>query len=759
MFKKRGGVETKEKKKRSRGVIGSIASFFTITRILGLIILALLIGLRIQDPTVIESTRLQGFDLMQRIKPREYTPQPVAIVDIDEASLRDQGQWPWPRTKIADLITGIAQRGGVATAFDIVFAEPDRFSPALIADSTTLFEEETRNQLKQLPNNETIMANAMRQHRVILGETSVRNLRDKNENARKLKDVGFAAIGEDPKQFLYDFPDIVRNLETLEQSASGFGLFSLEPGADGIYRRVPLVSQVRGALRLALAPELLRVATGGQSYAVKSNFAGIEGVVLAGQLVETDREARVWPYLTPPRASRYISATSILDGSVDINRIKGHLLLVGTSVVGLEDIRATPIGQMPGVEIHAQVLENILAKQMLSRPLTSVSVELLVTLIAGLLVIILLPKLGAVFSFIAAALIMAGFVGYSWWEFSANRVLIDATFPVLTTFALFIFTSTANYIREEQQKGQIRNAFGQYLSPALVDQLSDDPDKLVLGGETRELSVLFSDVRGFTAISESFKEHPQGLTQLMNRFLTVLSQPILDRNGTIDKYMGDAIMAFWNAPLDEPNHAKKSCLCALDMIKDVTDLNASREKELADSEDETFLAINVGVGINTGPCVVGNMGSENRFDYTCLGDTVNLASRLEGQSKPYGLPIVIGAGTAEQVMDELAVFEIDLIRVKGKNEPVKIYSLAGDEEYAKQDDFTAFRAMNATMISAYRTQDWQSAFDALELMETMAEKLGITAEEYIFIYETRISEFRANPPGKHWDGVYTATSK
>jgi len=726
---------------------------------LGLIILALLIGLRIQDPTVIESTRLQGFDLMQRIKPREYTPQPVAIVDIDEASLRDQGQWPWPRTKIADLITGIAQRGGVATAFDIVFAEPDRFSPALIADSTTLFEEETRNQLKQLPNNETIMANAMRQHRVILGETSVRNLRDKNENARKLKDVGFAAIGEDPKQFLYDFPDIVRNLETLEQSASGFGLFSLEPGADGIYRRVPLVSQVRGALRLALAPELLRVATGGQSYAVKSNFAGIEGVVLAGQLVETDREARVWPYLTPPRASRYISATSILDGSVDINRIKGHLLLVGTSVVGLEDIRATPIGQMPGVEIHAQVLENILAKQMLSRPLTSVSVELLVTLIAGLLVIILLPKLGAVFSFIAAALIMAGFVGYSWWEFSANRVLIDATFPVLTTFALFIFTSTANYIREEQQKGQIRNAFGQYLSPALVDQLSDDPDKLVLGGETRELSVLFSDVRGFTAISESFKEHPQGLTQLMNRFLTVLSQPILDRNGTIDKYMGDAIMAFWNAPLDEPNHAKKSCLCALDMIKDVTDLNASREKELADSEDETFLAINVGVGINTGPCVVGNMGSENRFDYTCLGDTVNLASRLEGQSKPYGLPIVIGAGTAEQVMDELAVFEIDLIRVKGKNEPVKIYSLAGDEEYAKQDDFTAFRAMNATMISAYRTQDWQSAFDALELMETMAEKLGITAEEYIFIYETRISEFRANPPGKHWDGVYTATSK
>jgi len=759
MAEERGAAAEENKKKRNQGVLRKLASFFSISRILGLIILALLIGLRIQDPSVIESTRLQGFDFMQRTKPREYTPQPVAIVDIDEASLRAQGQWPWPRTKIADLITGIAQRGGIATAFDIVFAEPDRFSPAIIAESSPHFETETRAKLKALPDNETVMANAMKTHRVILGETSVRFARDKDENARELRDVGFATLGEDPKQFLQDFPDLVRNLETLEEFASGFGLFSLEPDADGIYRRIPLVSEVRNTLRLSLAPELLRVATGGQSYAVKSNIAGIEGVVLAGQLVETDNQARVWPYLTPTRGSRFISATSILDGTVDPNRIANHLLLVGTSVIGLEDIRATPVGQMPGVEIHAQVLENVLTKQLLVRPLTSISVELLVTLLAGLLVIILLPRLGAVFSFLSAAMIMAGFVGYSWWEFSTNRVLIDATFPVLTTFALFIFTSTANYIREEQQKGQIRNAFGQYLSPALVDQLSDDPGRLVLGGETRELSVLFSDVRGFTAISESFKEHPQGLTQLMNRFLTVLSQPILDRNGTIDKYMGDAIMAFWNAPLDEPNHARKSCLCALDMINDVNELNQVRKTELPEDEKENFLPINVGVGINTGPCVVGNMGSESRFDYTCLGDTVNLASRLEGQSKPYGLPIVIGAGTAEQIMDELAVFEIDLIRVKGKNEPVKIYSLAGDETFAKQEDFTAFRAMNATMITAYRTQDWQSAFDALELMEVQSEKLGITAEEYIFIYETRIAEFRANPPGPNWDGVYTATSK
>jgi len=229
MAEERGAAAEENKKKRNQGVLRKLASFFSISRILGLIILALLIGLRIQDPSVIESTRLQGFDFMQRTKPREYTPQPVAIVDIDEASLRAQGQWPWPRTKIADLITGIAQRGGIATAFDIVFAEPDRFSPAIIAESSPHFETETRAKLKALPDNETVMANAMKTHRVILGETSVRFARDKDENARELRDVGFATLGEDPKQFLQDFPDLVRNLETLEEFASGFGLFSLEP--------------------------------------------------------------------------------------------------------------------------------------------------------------------------------------------------------------------------------------------------------------------------------------------------------------------------------------------------------------------------------------------------------------------------------------------------------------------------------------------------------------------------------------------------
>ena len=472
------------------------------------------------------------------------------------------------------------------------------------------------------------------------------------------------------------------------------------------------VIMVEDTIRLALSAEVLRVATGGDSFAIRSNAAGIEGIIVAGKLVETDGTGKVWPYFTPSRPERYISAGSIIDGTVDPARLAGHLVLVGTSSVGLEDYRQYPLaGAIPGVEIHAQVIENMLTGQMLKRPLTAISVELVVTLFAGLLIILFVPMLGAVFSFVVAGITVGSFMGYSWWQFSEHRELVDATFPLMTTVLLFVLTATANYIREEQQKGRIRGAFGQYLSPALVDQLSQDPDKLVLGGETRELSVLFSDVRGFTTISESFKTNPQGLTQLMNRFLTVLSSPILKQNGTIDKYMGDAIMAFWNAPIDETEHAKKSCRAALEMMQDVANLNVTREQESKET-GETFHAIDVGVGINTGACVVGNMGSESRFDYTALGDTVNLASRLEGQSKTYGVPIVLGAGTADAVYEDFAVYEIDLIRVKGKNEPVKIYALAGDETLAESEDFKAFRTMNRSMLSSYRTQDWASAYEA-----------------------------------------------
>lgn len=756
----RGGVFSKTGRWFANRWSGMLRLLFSPARLVGFLVLGLLLFVRINDPVFVEVIRLQGFDYLQRLKPREYEKLPVTIVDLDEQSFREYGQWPWPRTLVAQMINQLARQGAVATGFDIVFSERDRLSPQRIAEDNKTLSLDIKNSLRELPDNEVVMAEAMQRHRVVLGQTSVRQERDNLSGDQEIPDANFASIGPNPKQFLKNFPDLLENVQELEEAAAGRGMFSYETDADDVVRRAPLVLKVRDRIRLSLSAELLRIATGGETFAIRSNQAGIEGVILARKLVETDGQGRVWPYFTPSDPSQYVSASEVLGGNVDPARIRGHMILVGTSAIGLEDYRLTPLGrQVPGVEVHAQVIENMLADTMLQRPVTSTLHELLLSLAAGIAIILIVPMLGAIVASLAAIVSITAFAGLSYWQFSEHLQLLDATFPIITTAVLFILSATANYIREERERQQIRGAFGQYLSPALVDQLSEDPDRLVLGGETRELSVLFTDVRGFTGISESYKENPEGLTRLMNCFLNVLSNPILDRNGTIDKYMGDAIMAFWNAPMDEGDHAYKSCTAALEMISNVAALNAARQKELSGNAREKYLPINVGVGINTGPCTVGNMGSDIRFDYTALGDTVNLASRLEGQSKPYGLPIVIGEKTAQLVSDRLATYEIDLIRVKGKTEPARIYALAGDETMLKSDDFREFHSLNRTMLQSYRKLDWESSFAAIELMEELGEKLGLTLDDYLLIYETRITEFQVNSPGTNWDGVYTATSK
>ena len=328
---------------------------------------------------------------------------------------------------------------------------------------------------------------------------------------------------------------------------------------------------------------------------------------------------------------------------------------------------------------------------------------------------------------------------------------------------LFIILATFNYLREEKKRREIRSAFGQYVSPDLVSQLADQPEGLTLGGETRELSILFSDVRGFTAISESFKENPQGLTDLMNQFLTVLSNSILKFNGTIDKFMGDAVMAFWNAPVPHENHAISSCEAALEMLENVDLLNKEKAEAHAAIENEEergqLHQINIGIGINSGECVVGNMGSDLRFDYTCLGDPVNLASRLEGQSKPYGVSIILGQATAAYVKEEMATLEIDRLRVKGKQEPETIYGLFGKADLLNTEEFKELQRLNDSMLAAYRAQDWETVNAMLELLRDQSDLVGQDLDGYLFIYETRVIEFQENPPGRDWDGVYVATSK
>ncbi|MEP5732052.1 MAG: adenylate/guanylate cyclase domain-containing protein [Sulfitobacter sp.] len=723
---------------------------------LGLLVLLLMV--RIWDHDFVQTFRFQAFDLYQQIKPRQAGQFPVTIIDVDDQSLAEIGQWPWPRTTIADLVGKTTQAGAVAMAFDIIFADPDRLSPENIAADNQALPQDVRDALSALPSSDSILADAIGQARVIMGETSIRKDTGEQQNKANGPKVEFAFLGPDPTPFMMQFPDLVQNMPVLDAVASGRGIFTVRPDTDGVFRRVPLVMTVQEQIRLGLSVELLRVATGGGAFAVKSNAAGIDGVVVARQLVSTYRDGTVWPYFAPSSPTRFVSASDVLTGRLPANRLAGQLVFVGTSAIGLEDFRATPLGiAMAGVEIHAQVLENILGKTMLVRPNYAIAIELVTIVILGLLMIILVPFLGAAFTLGSTIVVMGGYVTGSFYAFSSYRLMLDPTYPTVAVALIAMFMATTNYLREERERRQIRGAFGQYVSPDLVNQLSDDPDRLILGGERRPLSILFTDVRGFTTISESFKDNPAGLTLLMNRFLTVLSNAILHHGGTIDKFMGDAVMAFWNAPLDHPDHVRSSCRAALKMLADVEALNALREADHDGSEP--LHRIDVGIGINTGDCVVGNMGSDTRFDYTALGDAVNLASRLEGQSKTYGAGIILGGPTAEPLIDEFAVLELDLIRVKGKTEPAQVFGLFGDETLAETPAFQTLSTLNKQMLTAYRAQDWETAEEALQETEEAAAPLNLSLHTYVALYRDRLAAIKQSSVDPDWDGVFTATSK
>lgn len=735
-----------------------IAGMFSWGRIAGLTLLAGLLALRVVDPIVVERLRLQAFDLYQRIAPPEDRAFPVAILDVDDRSLAEIGQWPWPRTKIAELVDRAMQAGTVAVAFDIVFSEPDRLSPALIARDNPILPDHLRAEMLKLPSNDTILADSFARARIVTGQTSVRDATQTGVSAHQIRQVPHAIIGPDPTPFLLKFPELVQNLPELEGAAAGRGVFTVIPDPDGIYRRVPVVMMVEGALRLTLTAELLRIATGGDAFAIRSNEAGIDGVVVAGQLIRTQGDGTVWPRFSPSDPGRFVSAADLLNGRVPPGRLAGHLLLVGTSAIGLEDFRPTPLGvSMAGVEIHAQLLENILGGTLLSRDNSATGQELFWIAALSLLVISLAPMMRASWLIVSTLALVAAFATFSYALFLRNGQLIDPTYPVASMVLMVMLMSSTNYLREERRRREIRNAFGQYVSPDLVAQLADHPEALKLGGERRDLSVLFSDVRGFTTLSEGFRDDPQGLTRLMNGFLTVMSNAILEHGGTIDKFMGDAVMAFWNAPLPHPDHPRSACRAAVRMMRAVEKYN--RQRRGAAKPGQQVHPIRIGIAVNTGPCFVGNMGSDTRFDYTALGDTVNLASRLEGQSKTYGVPIIVGSTTAEAVKGDFALIELDLIRVKGKTRPERIFALFGERRMAERKRFRALSAQVASMLKAYRAGHWDAAIARLDEIERRASDLRLDLSHYAALFRRRIGRLKTDPPGLGWDGVFDALEK
>lgn len=639
---------------------------------IGLGVLGLVLFFRILLHASFEELSLKVFDRFQKIKPRVYQEAPVKFLDIDDATLEKLGQWPWPRTLTADLVQRLAEGGASAIVFDIVFAEPDRTSPAEILKvwGRNFKTELLQNSLSKIPNHDLVLAETIAKAPVVTGFILTN---EDNQKVPLLK-TGFAFSGDDPQNFIPPFKGAVNNLLELEKAASGNGSFNFLAEADGIIRRVPVLFRQKETLYPALFMEGVRVAQGAKSYIVKASgssgetsFGEKTGLIeiKAGQfVVPTDPNGKLWLYDTGPRKERYIPAWKIFQKDFDTSQTEGQIIFIGSSASGLRDLRATPLNPVTsGTEIHVQLTEQIILGAFLHRPDWAEGAEVLYMIILSLALIFLLPSLGAL-PCAAASLSVAGLAFFfSWHAFTQWQLLFDPVVPSVACLIIYLAVSLLNFLQTEKDRQHIRGAFSRYLSPEVVKRLSEKPDQLKLGGEIREMTVLFADIRGFTALSENYSA--QELTQFMNRFLTPMTDIILKHKGTIDKYMGDCVMAFWNAPLDDPQHALHACQAAVTMqkyLKIWNQENPSQPVELA-------------IGINTGKCCVGNMGSSQRFDYSALGDEVNLASRLQSVSGNYGADILVSEKTYAAVKEHFKFTELDLIQVKGKSKPVKTYSL------------------------------------------------------------------------------------
>ena len=712
----------------------------------------LLAFLPLLDPmNIFSDLRLRSFDTFQQMYPREkMQDDPVVLVDIDDESLSRYGQWPWPRNLVAELVNQTYY--SLATGFDIVFAEPDRTGSSQLK-RTYESNPSMINALESVPDHDEIFSDAIENHgTVVLG------LAPNNNGVSEFNQMksGLVVQGDDPKQFLNRYMGVESNIEILENVSSGLGSMSIGNN-DSIVRTIPTFELIGDQLLPSFPLEVLRVAVGANTYQIKSSNAsseqafgeatGINHVKLGNLVMPTNPDGSLWIYSTKTDNMNIIPAWQILDGTVDPEYFDGKITVVGTSASGLFDLRSSALEKnIPGVTIVAQFIQQIVSDTFLQRPDWLGGLELISGLLLSIIITLAIQRFGPIGGLV---IFLTGvgsiFVG-SYYLFMDQRFLVDPISPTVICLIAYLVITFFNFLFTELERSKVRTAFSQYLAPAMVDRLAESSESLVLGGETKEMTMLFSDIRGFTGISEQYKDDPEGLTQLINKLLSVLSDEILLTEGTIDKYMGDCIMAFWNAPTDQPQHASLAVKAAMEMGRAMQKLN----EELAAEGKKTMA---VGIGINTGDCVVGNMGSTQRFDYTVLGDTVNLASRLEGQSGEYGFQIIAGADTVKS-LSGYEVFELDLLAVKGKTEPVTIYTVfEGDE--SDIEDAEAFRAAHQEFLKAYRGQDWDTAMRHIEKYQKEVPSFNY----YYELFSARIKSLQKNPPGPEWTGVFVALSK
>jgi adenylate cyclase len=657
---------------------------------------------------VLDRLSALAFDVYQQVRPRQEAGAPIVVIDIDEASLKRAGQWPWPRSELARIIDALGEAGAAAIALDFVFAEPDRTS--LRQAAKALEKAGAQVSLPDgLPDNDEILAASFARNPAIAGFVLTNEFTGRLPAAK----TGFAFVGRSPEEYLVSFDGAVTNLPVITEAAAAAGFFSFPPSVDGVVRMVPLVARGGSELYPSLSVEALRVAQGAGALVIRAT--GASGEADVGNPAMTalkigDFEVPTGPagefriYFSGLPSVPIISAADLLEPDASsrlADKIAGRIALIGSSAVGLRDIVATPLdAAVPGVLVHAEIIDQIFGGAFLTRPDWAPGAEYAAAVLFTLVLLAAVLSSGPLLGALAALATVALAVAVSWIAILKAQLMLDPILPSIAVLCVYSVVTAFILLLTDRERQFVRRAFAQYLAPSLVERLAENPGALSLGGETRELTILFSDIRGFTALSEELD--PQEVARILNRFLTPMTNVLLESGATIDKYVGDAIMAFWNAPIATDDHARSACLAALRMQSALDALN-QREG----------LTLKMGVGLHTGPACVGNLGSEQRFSYSAIGDAVNVASRVEGLSKEYGLPVLMTENTASSVVG-LALLEVDIVRVVGRAQPLAIYALVGDDALASEPNFTTLAAVHSRMIASYRggaLEDFQVALD------------------------------------------------
>ena len=633
--------------------------------------LTIALALHVRAPRFVESLRFQVFDAYQRLAPRTPSSAPVLVVDIDDDSLRQIGQWPWPRTRVAELLDKLQVAGAAVIGLDIILAEPDLTSPENVIPlwAATEAAAPIRDAVKDLPEHDAVLADAIRRAPVVTGFALTR----RPNAVRPPRPYAVEIAGPSPVAVLPEFAGAIANLPRIDAGARGVGGFNFLPAVDGVLRRIPLVFRIGEEISPSFTAEMLRVLLGADGYQIRVEPAGIEGalpaieeVAVGGLVIPTDEAGRMWLHFTRPETRRSLPAWQVLAGAIAEGALSGQVVAVGTSAAGLKDLRATPLDlAATGVAVHATAVEQMVLGHFLQRPAWVEPVELIYTLLLGLILILLLRRLKALGCLALGVLTVVAAAGSSWYAYTEHRLLVDPVLPSLAALLVYMGGSLINLIRTEAERRRVRTTFGHYLAPAVVQQLMDNPETLRLGGERRETTFLFTDVAGFTSLTEGLD--PEVLVRLLNEYLDGTCRIVLRHGGTIDKIVGDALHIMFNAPGDQPDHAERAIECALELDEFCRRYAAGQRALGVDLGDTR-------IGINTGETVVGNFGGPTRFDYTAHGDAINTAARLEGVNKYFDTQVCVSETTLARCAYPYHR-PIGRLVLKGKSEGIGAYEL------------------------------------------------------------------------------------